>query len=223
MAGTGIGQKCGRDGNGTGPERETVWYFVPDRDFSIIPVHGCCSHRLPSRRNVYCSRRKCLRSRCLLPSQLLPVPLPDQLFPSLPDVRKQFLPFHVSILGQLCPVHLQPDLSCSYHMTIMGMQLLYPDGLAYATLGTTTERRLLDVWALLLDELFLGITFLLFLLSFAGMLHEYFPRLFKIKNEKFVFLSDIFSNTTIVFRFRKIIKGGGGTVRCQLSAVSFEF
>ena len=64
--------KCGRDGHGTVRERETIWFFVLDREFPNRPVLGLRSRRLPSRRAMSCCSRpivcpvpECCSSHCL--------------------------------------------------------------------------------------------------------------------------------------------------------------
>ena len=44
-------------------------------------------------------------SHCLLGSRLFPVPLSAQLFPSHPDVRTQYLPFHLPTYFLVFPSH----------------------------------------------------------------------------------------------------------------------
>ena len=109
----------GRNENGTVRERETMGYFVPDREFPTRPEVGFCSRHLPSRRTVSCSRSDCFPSRYCLPnSRLFPVLLSAQLFPSHPDVRTQFLPSRISLLRQLFPFHLPPIFSFPHHMSV---------------------------------------------------------------------------------------------------------
>ena len=109
--------KCGRVGNGSGRERESRVYLVPDRDFptpsrprslfppSTVPIYGI-----------------------LFPSRLFPVPpqgvfptfsVPPsaQLFPSHPDLRTQILPSRNSLKWQMFPSHL-PCVYFLHHTTM---------------------------------------------------------------------------------------------------------
>ena len=83
--------KHGRDGDGTGRERETAWFAVPDHDFPILPVVGFCSRRLPSRRKASGSRPDCFPSHGPPPSRRFPVPPSTQSFPSHPNFCKNFI------------------------------------------------------------------------------------------------------------------------------------
>ena len=70
--------KCGRDGNGTVREWETVRFFVPDRDFPTGTIVSFCSRALPSRGNGRVPVPDCFPSHCL--------PIPDYSRPAVRPV-----------------------------------------------------------------------------------------------------------------------------------------
>ena len=97
----------------------------PDRDCPTASVFGFCFRRPPSRCKVSCSRPGWLPSHWLFLPLASPFLLLNQLFLSHLDVTTQFLPLRISILGQFFPVHLEPDVSFSHHVTIIMDALLF--------------------------------------------------------------------------------------------------